>query len=316
MTKVERVKAVMSNEIPDKIPAGFWFHYPGSLSPKEMAEIHLKLYRETDMDVIKVMQDYRYVSNSKVVEPDDWYKIEFPGTECESFNKLKEVVELIKKDVGNEVLVFQTMFSPFKAASMIFGDDILMEHCKTAPEAVAAGIKIIADKLELWAKGFLDAGADGIYFSGQFAEVGRFTYDEWAMLVMPYDVQILKVAENATDKYNMLHICGEPDFDFKSHIDRYGVYPSDIVNWSVKDNHYELERGRDYFKKPVLGGMNNKGNILNGSDESIRAEVKSIIDSFGTKGLMLGADCTIQGENISIEKIAVAVKAAHDYPIK
>ena len=67
----------------------------------------------------------------------------------------------------------------FKAASMTFGDDVLMKYSKEAPEAVAAGVKIIADALEEWTKGYLEAGADGIYYSAQFGEIGRFEKNEW-----------------------------------------------------------------------------------------------------------------------------------------
>jgi len=59
--------------------------------------------------------------------------------------------------------------------------------------------------------------------------------------------------------------------------------------------------------------LNNKGNILNGANKEIIDEVNSVIDAFGQKGLMIGADCTIQGKNISLEKIRTAVQAAHSY---
>ena len=38
-----------------------------------------------------------------------------------------------------------------------------------------------------------------------------------------------------------------------------------------------------------------------------------MLDAFGTTGIMIGADCTIQGENISLDYIKVAVEAAHEY---
>ena len=60
MKKKERVRAVMENQIPDKIPAGFWFHYSSDYTVEEMAEAHLNLYRQTDADLIKIMQDYSY----------------------------------------------------------------------------------------------------------------------------------------------------------------------------------------------------------------------------------------------------------------
>lgn len=315
MNKAERVKAVINNEIPDYVPAGFWFHYNSDYTVQEMAEAHLELYRSTDMDIIKIMQDYMYPIEGNIQCADDWYKIRVKGTDSLEFQKLLAVIKIIKEQVGDDVLIFQTMFGPFKAASIAFGDDVLMKYAKEDPKAVAAGVQIIANALKEWAKGYLQAGADGIYYSAQFAEVGRFSREEWEKLVRPFDLQILKAASDMENKYNILHICGEPEYNFETHVDRFRNYPADLINWSVKDNGYSLERGRDYFQKPILGGLNNKGNILTGPKEEIEKEVKQVIDNFGTKGLMIGADCTIQGENISMEYIKTAVDAAHNYKL-
>ena len=86
-----------------------------------------------------------------------------------------------------------------------------------------------------------------------------------------------------------------------------------MINWSVKDNHFSLEQGRKLYSSAILGGMNNKGNVLNGSEDAILEEVKGILDAFGTNVIMIGADCTIQGENISLDLIKTAVEAAHAY---
>ena len=114
-------------------------------------------------------------------------------------------------------------------------------------------------------------------------------------------------------KYNILHICGEPEYEFKTHVDWFKDYPADLINWSVKDNHFTLEEGRELYSSAILGGMNNKGNVLKGPKEAIEEEVKAVLDAFGTTGIMIGADCTIQGENISLDYIKTAVDAAHGY---
>ncbi len=73
-----------------------------------------------------------------------------------------------------------------------------------------------------------------------------------------------------------------------------------------------LSEGRKLF-----GGVNNRGVILNGSDDEIRAEVTDILKNVDTlSGYMLGADCTIQGHGISNDKIKVAVDTAHEYMSK
>lgn len=315
MNKIDRLKSVFEGKMPDVIPAGFWFHYRSDYSVDQMVEAHLDLYRKTDMDIIKIMQDYPYPIIGEIKEPEDWYKIKVKDIASEEFKKMSEIIKKIADQVGNEVMIFQTMFGPFKAASMLAGDELLMKHCKENPDAVLAGVNIIANALEQWANAYLDAGADGIYYSAQFGEVGRFSHDQWEKTVYPSDLQILKVAEKRQNKYNILHICGEPEYDFETHVDRYRDYPMDLVNWSVKDNHYSLERGKDFFNGPVLGGLNNKGNILNGTEEDIINEVNEVISGVDIRGFMLGADCTIQGENISIDKIKIAVDAAHNYQI-
>ena len=179
MTKKERVLAVMKKEQVDMIPAGFWFHYKSDYTVQQMIDEHMKLFRTTDMDIIKIMQDYPYPISGKITCADDWYHIQVKGTDSEEFAKMAEIIRGIRKEAGKDVLIFQTMFGPFKAASMTFGDDVLMKYSKEAPEAVAAGVKIIADALEEWTKGYLEAGADGIYYSAQFGEIGRFEKNEW-----------------------------------------------------------------------------------------------------------------------------------------
>ena len=42
MNKVERMQAVFAGQEPDRVPAGFWFHYPQGLSLEE----HNELYRQ------------------------------------------------------------------------------------------------------------------------------------------------------------------------------------------------------------------------------------------------------------------------------
>lgn len=313
MNKIERMQTVFKGGTPDITPAGFWFHYPGTNTVQEMVDAHLSLYNETDMDVIKIMQDYPYPALPAVNTPADWYKVKMAGKNSPEFDKLAEVLKRLADATNGEVMLFQTMFGPFKAAVMQYGDALVMEHAKADPTAVAAGVKAIAESLQEWAEGFLTNGAHGIYFSAQFGDVGRFSQEAWAQMVRPADVAVLGVADGMTDRYNMLHICAEPDYDFKAHVDWFANYPGDIINWSVKDTGYTLAQGRKMFDRPILGGMNNKGNLVTGSDEAIRAEAAAVIEGFGRAGFMLGADCTVQGKEISQARIRTAVETAHSF---
>ena len=55
MTKKERVLQAFKNQPVDRIPMGFWYHFsPDEDHGQETVEQHLKLYRDADMDMIKV----------------------------------------------------------------------------------------------------------------------------------------------------------------------------------------------------------------------------------------------------------------------
>ena len=118
--------------------------------------------------------------------------------------------------------------------------------------------------------------------------------EEWKKLVKPYDIKVMSVAENRADKYNILHLCGEPEYQYLVHLDRFADYPGAMINWAIYPNHYSLERGRDLFERPVMGGLDNHGVMAHGSDEEVRQAVCSLIDRYGGAGYMLGADCSIE----------------------
>lgn len=90
MNKAQRVKAVMERKEADFVPAGFWFHYKPDFTVEEMIEEHLKLYRETDMDVIKIMQDYAYPVTGEIHCAEDWYHIGIKGTDSREKNDSRD----------------------------------------------------------------------------------------------------------------------------------------------------------------------------------------------------------------------------------
>ena len=78
--------------------------------------------------------------------------------------------------------------------------------------------------------------------------------------------------------------------------DRYKDYPFLAVNVA---NHVEgITLGKEkklFGGRAVIGGFGQTENdlIYKGSEEEIRSEVRRLLDESGTKGVLLGADCTI-----------------------
>ena len=317
MNKVERMKAVFENREPDHVPVGFWFHYPKDLSLDERAQAHVDLCREVGTDIIKVMDDNfgQFVTQGiTITKPSDWRNIRLPGKDCSHYQHMTELVKRILEKPGGDAMVFPTMWSPFKIASFTYlcagsTDQQFMEHCKEDPESIKEGVKILGETLREWIRDYLEIGSSGIYYSGQFSEPQRFDEETWSQLVKPSDLMVLGATKEMTGKYNIVHICGEVEFGFQSSPRRYTGYPGDLFNWDVHRTDLSLEEGREVFKTPILGGLDNHGVLLEGSLEEIREESKRVIGAMGKKGFMLGADCTVPA-TIDWARLKAAAEAA------
>jgi len=229
---------------------------------------------------------------------------------------MSEIIKRLADVVTGEVMLFPTMWSPFKIASFTYAssgltDAQFMKDCADDPESVVSGVDAIASVLEEFVTGYIESGGDGIYYSAQFSEPGRFTDEQWERLVMPYDLRVINAAKKA-GKRVILHICGEPEYEFRTTPKRYADYPGDMFNWAVHRNDLDLQGGRSLFRKPVLGGLHNRGVLIDGDEAAIREEVRRIIEHAGTNGFMLGADCTVPSD-VSYERLRYAVDEAHVY---
>ena len=312
MDRKQRMEATLAGRRPDRAPVAMWYHFDPALTAEQAADAHFDYVKEVDLDVIKIMYDGDYWLDQKVETASDWTKIKPLGKASPHYRKQSEILRRLLEKGNGEYPIWMTMFGAFKFAVMAAGDERVMAHSRENPEAVAAGVKAIADTLCEWADGYLSEGADGIFYSAQFAEVGRFSRAEWERLVRPHDLAVLEVAEERSGKYNILHLCGEPEYGYKVHLDRFASYPGDMINWAIYPNHYEIERGIDLFQRPILGGLDNHGVMARGTQEEVGREVASLLDRYGGAGFAVGADCSIESKACS-GRIRAAVEASKRY---
>ena len=92
-------------------------------------------------------------------------------------------------------------------------------------------------------------------------------------------------------------------------------YPVKAYNWAVYSEGITLGEGKKILgDKPVIGGFDNAAEsiLYRGTEEELRAEIKKILDEAGTKGVAIGADCTISSD-ISPERLELIRKIAAEY---
>lgn len=312
MNKYQRVASVLRGESPDVVPVGFWHHNPTDLSAAQHADVQYQLYKDADLDVIKIMYDLGYHLDQRITDVKSWRHILPLGCKSPYYLKQAEIVRRVLDRTQGECMVWVTMFSPMKFATIAESDELVMAHCRENPEDFKVGLDALCEALLEWGHGFLELGAHGIYYSAQFGEIGRFNKAEWENLVKPYDLQILEISKEYIDKYSILHLCGEPEYKYKVHIDWFKNYPGDMCNWAIYDNNFSLREGKELFARPILGGMDNRGVLARGSIEEVRAQAHAAIVEHGMQGFMLGADCSVLSAD-SLDRVKAAVTVAREF---
>ena len=308
MNKIERVRAAVNGKTPDRVPASFWFHFPpkGKVQGKASVKAHLDYYRKSGVDFLKIMNEHPYRVEMNIKNPSDWRKIKPAPLNSPFYQDQLDEIKLITDELGGECLTTTTIFNPYSSGNHA-SSKLVTEHLKADPKSVSIGLKTIAESLAEFAAACIQAGADGVYFAAQGGEVDRFEEGLFLDIIKTTDLIVLNAIKDMGE-LNIIHICGD---NIRLHL--YSDYPGHVINWAAESSgNIPLHAGKNLFKRTILGGMDNRGVIVDGPADAIRQRVHDIIDSFGKKNLIIGADCTLPSD-INVENIQIAIEAAETY---
>ena len=302
MNKIERVRAALAGAEVDRVPAGFWFHFtPDKAHGEASVRAHLDYYRASGTDFLKIMNEHPYRANVPIRTPADWRQMRPAPLSAPFYQGQLDEVKRLVDELRGECLTIVTLFGPFASGNHA-GDNQVTAHLKADPEPVSQGLAAIAESLAGFALACVEAGASGIYYSAQGGEVDRFTEEEFLRYIKPHDLAILRALQGHGE-FHLLHICKSP-----VRLALYADYPAHAVNWAVTKHNLSLAAGRELFQRTVVGGMDDRGIMVNGSPEAIRAAVRQVMAEAGTQGFILGADCTLPTD-IDVSHIRTAVEA-------
>lgn len=322
MDKRTRVLNAMNRKPVDHVPVGFWFHFTGEEALGDACvKAHLKYYRETDLDFLKVMCDsYFSYPLPEIKSAQDWWQLKSLTAEHPFIRGQVERAKAIVKEIGEERCVFYNVFAPF--SSLRFGaegqgisDAEVMKHLKENRNAVMYALDVIGQANALLAQLLItEAGCDGIYYCVQGGEYERFTPEEYGKIIRPSDLYVLEHA-NRFSENNIIHMCGWAGTP--NRISLWQDYPARVFNWAVFVEGMDLDEGR-YFarRKTVMGGFethwdadHQEGIIYHGTKEELQQYTRELIVNHGKLGLILAGDCTIDAK-LDWERIRWVVEAA------
>lgn len=322
MDKRTRVLNAMNKKEVDHVPVGFWFHFAGENAAGDACvEAHLKYYRETDLDFVKIMCDnYFSYPLPPIKSVQDWKKLKPLDADHPFIREQVMRAKAIVEAIGAERCVFYNVFAPFSslrfgAGTVGLSDADVMACIREDKNAVMQALDVIAQSNALLSELLItEAGCDGVYFCVQGGEYDRFIPEDYRKIIAPSDLYVLEHANRFSDN-NILHMCGWAGS--KNQLSLWQDYPAKVFNWAVFVEGMDLEEGR-YFAggRTVLGGFEThwndheqRGVIYTATKEELQKYTRDLILNHGKCGLMLGGDCTIDSR-LDWERIRWVVEAA------
>lgn len=319
MTKKERVIASIQHREVDCIPSCFSLHFPENQATGEAAvEAHLKFFKETDTDILKIMNENLVPYMGEIKIPSDYKMVKSVSIKDSFMQRQIEMTERILDRCEPEGFTLGTLHGitassihPLEKMGLDY-DAARRLHSnllREKKEPVIDAMKRIADGMCQLAQKYIEVGVDAVYYAALGGEYRYFTDEEFAEWIEPFDKMILSAIHEAGG-YSVLHICKD-ELNMKRY-QSYGEY-ADIINWGVYEVPFSMEDGKRLFPgKTIMGGLPNRSGVLvDGTEEEIMKTVKDVIASFGRTDFILGADCTLATEQ-DLSKIRAAVKAARE----
>ena len=321
MTKKERVIAVIEGREADAVPCGFSLHFPTEEAFGEAAvDAHIRFFEESDTDILKIMNENQVPYMGEINTGSEYNMVREMSMEDQYMKDQVALVKSILARCDKDAFVLGTLHGitassihPLEKMDPFYTYNGVREKlCRLMhedKEAVLGGMQRIANVMCELAKNYIELGVDGVYYAALGGERRFFTDEEFETYIKPFDLQIMKAIKDAGG-YCFLHICKD-----QLNMDRYKGYDeyADVVNWGVYEAPFSLEKGRKLFpKSAIMGGLANRhGVLVDGPAEAVKEEVHKVINGFGKKGFILGADCTLATEQ-DMGLLKAAVEAARE----
>ena len=297
---IERV--LDQSKAPDIIPSAFFHHFPDKFGPKAVEE-HIAFFHETGNDILKVQYE-TLPPTWEIRTAEDFAKVE-ELTE-NYFEPQLQVIEELARQLKAYALIIPTVYSPLLTLHQAAGKEV-DEVIKKYPAAAEPAFEKLAKSIATYIRAARKRGADGFYVSSHGGNVEFFGQESevWTKYLRKWDKYISEVADSVAP-LNILHICG----GHYENLDAWADYPGAIINLPEFDVE-KLHHAQEVFKRPILGGLDHRGVLINGTLEEVYAQVDKVL-SEGPQNLILGANCTVPDSTDS-KRLRAVVEYAHNW---
>jgi uroporphyrinogen decarboxylase len=306
ISHLQRLQTCLSGEKPDRTPVALWRHFPvDDQSPQSLVEATLTFQRTYDFDLVKVMPPSSYClkdwgaqdewrgstegtrsyTTPVIQQPDDWKRLPVLDPYTGELGKMLACLNSITSELGSDTPVIHTIFSPLAQAKNLAGEQRLLVHLRSDPEALQAGLQTIVESTRRFIQAARQTGIAGVFYAVQHAQYELLNSQEFSTFGIEYDLQVLETASNLW--CNMLHLHGL-DVMFDLFLD----YPIQVINWHDRDTSPSLEEAQKKFKGVVCGGLQREHLAL-GTPKTITAQARDATLATGGRRFILGTGCVM-----------------------
>jgi len=294
----------------DRPPVAAWGHtFRQEWSAADLAAITVEKARRFGWDFVKfqlrasvfaeafgsVYQPSGHALRAPIlVEPavpdlEAWRSVELVNPKV--FDEQVESIGIVARELGPEVPVIQTIFSPITVGGYLVGksQSRMVRELRKHPELVGPALDRVASALVDFSRRSIEAGAAGIFYAIS-GYAGRKVMPEnvYREHVLPRDLAVL----NALPKeawFNVLHLCGS-NLNFALARD----LPTHAVSWSIHNQgNPSLVEGREIAGRAVMGGLSQRGTLVYGPPPKIEEEARAAVRETGGRGLILAPGCSV-----------------------
>jgi uroporphyrinogen decarboxylase len=296
--------------VADRPPVGAWGHtYREEWSPAELAAVTVERARRFGWDFVKFQPRASTFAEAfgsvyhpsghrlrapimvKAAVPDleSWASVALTGRSV--FDEQVESLRGVVRELGDDVPVIQTVFSPITVGGYLVGksQSRVVRELRKHPEVVGPALDRIAEGLVEFSRRSIDAGAAGIFFAiSGYAGRNVMKEEVYRDLVLPYDQAVLNELPRGA-WFNVLHLCGS-NLNFGLARD----LATHAVSWSIHNQgNPSLREGRELAGRAVMGGLSQRSALVYGPSSKIEEEVRAAIADTGAQGLLIAPGCSV-----------------------
>ncbi len=307
----ERVKRVLEGREVDRPLVSAWRHfYDKENTASDLVESMLGFQRKYDWDFIKInsrasyhVEDwgvrFRYSDDPMVkplpdifpvAEKSDWEKIKPLDWRSGALGEILSAGKEILAQAGSEVFCLPTIFSPLSiAADLVKDEERFIEMMHEAPGDLHKALESITATFSGYVMEFVQAGMAGIFFATtEWATRDRITEEQYLEFGRPYDLRVLQAASGGI--FNVVHVCKTNNM-----LSLFRDYPAPVLSWNpFESGNLSIHQATQITDKIFLTGIDQNGELLNGSEDQIRNQIESSFRDSPPGRLMIGPGCALK----------------------